>query len=362
MSEREPGPDPRTPGGVPEPADGELSAFQAAALLLSGRRAIATLAVLGAIVGLLFGLLSTKEYRATAKFAPQENAGQMSNLASIAGEFGVQIPSGGESQGPEFYRELLTSREILTPVVSRRYAVHGDSAPTDSAALLDLADIDPDAPAVRISKGIRWLRNEVVTSSVSTQTGIVNLDVTTRWPDISYQIASAILQEVQDFNIKTRHTQAQAQREFLEGRVEEARKELRSAESELQTFLQQNRQFEKSPELVFQNDRLNRAVTMRQEIYTSLSQSYEQARIEEVKNTPVITVLETPIVPPVRESRGTALKGLLGLVLGILVGVGWALARHTFDADRDPEAIALKDAWADTRKDLGRLIFWRRTP
>jgi len=90
----------------------------------------------------------------------------------------------------------------------------------------------------------------------------------------------------------TRQSQAAAERGFTEERMAEAQEELRAAENELQRFLQNNRQFQNSPELVFQHDRLQRRVAMRQQVYTSLVQSYEQARIDEVPNTPVITVVE----------------------------------------------------------------------
>jgi len=344
----------------PRPPDDEISLAEVAAVLLKGRRTIVGLTMSFAVVGFLFGILSAKKYRATAEFVPQAGASQLSSLASLAGQFGIQVPTGQESEGPDFYQKLLTSRAVLAPVVSAKYKVGVEGAGGDSVSLLDLVKIAGATPQVRVARGIKWLRDQALSTSVDAQTSIVTVSVSTRWPEISYQIAAALLQQVQDFDLETRRTQAQAEREFLEGRVAAARKDLRSAEGDLQTFLQNNRQFANSPELVFQHDRLQRQVTMRQDLYTSLSQSYEQARIQEVQNTPVITILERPIVPPLREPRRTVLKTLLGLILGAMIGVGVVVARHAFDDQRGPETVALKDAWADTKQDVRRLAPWKR--
>jgi hypothetical protein len=47
-----------------------------------------------------------------------------------------------------------------------------------------------------------------------------------------------------------------------------------------------------------------------------MAESFEQSRLEEIRDTPVITVIEPPIVPVFPDRRGLARKALLGLVLG----------------------------------------------
>jgi uncharacterized protein involved in exopolysaccharide biosynthesis len=54
----------------------------------------------------------------------------------------------------------------------------------------------------------------------------------------------------------------------------------------MQAFLQANRQWANSPDLTFQHDRLERDIALRQQVYTTLVQSFEQARISEVRDTP----------------------------------------------------------------------------
>ena len=105
----------------------------------------------------------------------------------------------------------------------------------------------------------------------------------------------------------------------MEAQAGEAERALREAEDRLQGFLQRNRVIS-SPDLGFEHDRLQRQVTLRQQVYTSLVQNQEEARIREVRDTPVITVLENPRLPVVSEPRRSVLKGILGGLAGGLLG------------------------------------------
>lgn len=345
---------------TPERGENEVTLLFMAAALLQGRRIIVGLAFVFAILTFLFVKVSPKQYVADVAFVPQQGGSKLSGLASsLAGQLGISVPSSDETQGADFYQQLILARVILSSVAGRKYQVDTTSAGRDSVQLVDLLKISAPTPEGRDALGIKWLQGAVV-PTVNEQTGVVTVTVTTHWPLVSYQIASALLADVEDFNLRTRRTQAQAEREFLEGRVAAAHTQLTDAETGLQTFLQRNRQYENSPELTFEHDRLNRRVTMQQELYTGLAQSYEQARIKEVQNTPVITVLEPPIVPPIPQPGRLILKVLLGTIFGGLVGVGLVVVGRSTQGRRDAEAEALHEAWADTKHDLVRLIPRRR--
>jgi uncharacterized protein involved in exopolysaccharide biosynthesis len=130
-----------------------------------------------------------------------------------------------------------------------------------------------------------------------------------------------VLRGVNRFNVETRKSQAAAERQFVEGQAVAAERALRTAEDRLQVFLQGNRAISNSPELAFEHDRLAREVTLRQQVYSSLLQNEEEARIREVRNTPVITVLEGPRLPVIPEPRGVVSKTGVGIVLGGFIAV-----------------------------------------
>jgi len=99
-------------------------------------------------------------------------------------------------------------------------------------------------------------------------------------------------------------------------------------------MLQFNRAIANSPELGFQRDRLQREVSLRQQVYASLMQSREDAKIREVRDTPVLTVLESPRLPVVGEARNSVKKALLGGFAGGMLGVLVAFFLHALAVKR----------------------------
>lgn len=187
---------------------------------------------------------------------------------------------------------------------------------------------------------------------------MVEVSVQTPWPGLSEILAGRILELVNDFNLQTRQSQAAAEREFVEGRLAVAQDSLRAAEERLADFLEGNRQWSNSPELGFQHDRLQRQVAMRQEVYTSLAEAYEQARIAEVRNTPVITVVEPPERPVKADSRRGLLKLALGVVLGGMLGVFVAFGQEYMArarSEEDQEYREFSGLWAQTWADVKTL-------
>jgi uncharacterized protein involved in exopolysaccharide biosynthesis len=90
---------------------------------------------------------------------------------------------------------------------------------------------------------------------------------------------------VNRFNQDTRESQAGATRRFVEVQVAETEGELHNAEDSLREFRTRNRRTD-TPELQFEDGRLQRQVQIQQDLYISLRQQYESARIQEVQQYP----------------------------------------------------------------------------
>ncbi len=299
----------------------DLSIVDLAAIVLRWRRPIILLPSLFAALVILIAALLPRTYTATVSFMPQAPK-QASGLAGIAAQFGVNLPlltaEGGES--PAFYVSLIRDRVVLSAVAASQYVVpSGDD--TIRGTLADIYRVRGRSPLLRLDKAVERLDRDL-TVDASQKTSIVTISVHAKDPALAAAIAARILEEVNEFNFKKRTSQAAAERRFTEQRVSEAQTELRRAEDALAAFLQQNRDFRNSPQLLFQEQRLERMVTFRQQIYTNLAQSLELARIEEVRNTPVITIIRPPQAPVRPDRRHLLVKGLAALFCGlIIVGV-----------------------------------------
>jgi uncharacterized protein involved in exopolysaccharide biosynthesis len=321
-----PNPSPRDPDILDRD---EISLVALARLIRRARRLVVGCGVGLAILVAVLVLLWPREYTSTAVFMPQSSDETLSRLSGIAAEFGLTVPAADPGDSPAFYASLLTSRDILRTVVLTSYPLSerpGDSA---RATLVELYRVDGESPAIRRDKAVkRFLKDLDIETYRDTE--LIRIEVTTPWPTVSQGAAQRLLDLVSRFNLTTRQTQAGAERRFVQARLETARAELRDAEERLQTFLQRNREFRESPALVFQNDRLTREVDLRQQVVSSLVQSFEQSRIDEVRNTPVTTLVEPPDLPPQPDPRRLVLKALLGLTAGLLAGTFVAAMRDFY--------------------------------
>jgi len=260
-------------------------------------------------------------YSATASFIPQGADPGRSGLAGLAGQLGVALPATGQALSPDFYVKLVRSRELLRAVVRDTFVVQemgGRRIP-----FLSLFDINDSTASRREEEGVRLLMTMIKASATKT-TGVVEFSVATKWPSVSVAIATAVVNGINDFNQRMRQEQAGAERKFVETRLGIAGSDLRAAEDRLEDFLRTNRQFANSPDLSFQRDRLQRDVALKQQVFTTLTQSYEEVRIREVRDTPVITLVEEPSVPTLPEPSGRLLTVLLGLLFGGFLGVASA--------------------------------------
>lgn len=274
--------------------------------------ALATVGVAALIIFLL-----PRSYSSETSFTPQGRK-LPSNLSGIAAQFGVNIPAGDASESPQFYADLLTSREVLAAAVVE--PLRGES-PATKVTLLSLYGGTDRDEARRRDDAIRRLKT-MLTVSVSAQTGVVHLVVKAEQPLLANDLARELLSLVNNFNLQRRRSRASSEREFLERRSRDVERELRQAEDRLQNFLQGNRSPNtNAPSLRFQEERLTRDERMEAQLYSSVMQAYEQAKLEEVRDTPVITIVEDPEVAARPDSRHVALKLAVALVLGTLIGM-----------------------------------------
>lgn len=328
-------------------------------------------------------VLQSSTYTADTTLMPQSGgaAGQFSQISGVAAQFGIEVPSGQAGQSPQFYSNLLTSRRLLEDAVTTRYRTlpereaGGNSqttaqgehpaeseeaavsdAGTDDRTLVDLYEVQAPSQPEAVAKAARRLRH-AVSVSTNTETGVVTLEVTTPWPRVSKQVADRLIELVNRFNNRVRQTQASAEAEFVADRLQEARGELRAAEDSLENFLQRNVSWQQSPELRFEHDRLQRRVSLKQQVFTSLASRFEEARISEVKNTPVVTTVTPPEIPVRADPGRLPMKVVLGLVLGGMIGVFWAFGSEyaeqarTEDIDDYREFLSLRDdAVEDVRR------------
>jgi hypothetical protein len=258
------------------------------------------------------------------------------------------------NQSPAFYAALIKTPDVLDRLVDSAFATSTDPKPRSLAAIWDISrqstSLQRQAVIERLQK--------VLSSSTSPKLDLVVLSLATDDPLLSRELADAILDQVNWFNLRTRQSRAAAERQFDQRLVEEVAADLRNAEDETQRFLQENQQPRMSAALEMQKQRLARRLEILNARYVSLVTAYDRARIDEVRDTPVITVIERPRTPAKPDSRHLAKRVLLMLLLGLFLGAIIALIRQMLSNTRssaDGDAQEFQQLLGETSNDVRRL-------
>lgn len=329
----------------------EIGLLEIVNVILKRRHLVLRIGVVTAILVFLFVAFSPREYSASALFVPDSQSG-VGRTMSLVSQFGFTVPGG--SQSPDFYVDLIRSRTILSGVAAKTYEV---SVPSGfpffrrdgirKGSLAFVLDIDTGSEVGDEELSLIALRG-MLSVSTTRSSGIVSVTVRAQSPDLAYQIVEEILRLTHQFNLSNRQSQASAERKFTEERLGVVQNELRLAENEQQEFLKRNRQIQ-SPELQFENARLEREVQRRQQLFNTLSQAYEQARIDEVRNTPVITLVEQPSMPVLASRRRLLTKTFAGMIAGGLLGISIALLSAFSGTRRDEQEITAPEEFAQLK-------------
>lgn len=334
----------------------DITMMGVAALLLHERKRLLAFTAVAIVVSVIAVLLKDRTFTATFSFVPQAPQDQSrAGLASLAGQFGIPLGSiaGGAQQSPQMYADLLRTREVLSPVASDSFLLEDDST---RLALSEILRVRGSSPQIRLARTIVALRSDVVSTSVASRTtGVVTVSVRTVSPTASRDIALRLLDGLNRFNLLTLQTRAREESRFTERSLAAARTTLRTVEDSLQAFLQANRVgAESSPALRFERERLQSSVDLQRQVVGSLAQQYEQSRISEVRDTPVITIVEAPIIPVLPDARGGVAIVMTGAILGLAMGLLYVLGLDALERRRrdgpDPDLESMLSEWSRFRR------------
>jgi uncharacterized protein involved in exopolysaccharide biosynthesis len=338
--------------GDGEPEGGLLALVTT--LLRHWRLLVATALLLG-VTGFIIAKVN-RTWSVEATVRPQSADRMNSRLSGLAAQFGFTLPGAPVGDPVRFYAELLQSRDVLLQAVQTPFAVatKREGGDTLRGTFLDLYDIEGSDASDRARRGRERLK-KMMTVTSDREAGFVRLRLTTKWPDLSMKLGARILALTNESSIAKQRSQAEAERAFVEERMLESQRALEGAEYALERFLTSNRSYESSPLLNMQFGRLQRRVDMRQQVYAGLAQAYEQARIDEVRDTPVLMVVDG-LEGSLRTGRRAFRDAILWTLAGGVLGALWILAMDGMAAYRRRHAAAGSELQAEPPAGLP----WRR--
>lgn len=261
---------------------------EAISMLWSSRKLIASIVGVPTALALVISLLLPKYYRSTATILPETERsksgtlGGLSDLASLAGV------STGEGSLVKLYPTIIKSESVLKNVLYARYR---SVTFKDSVNLIQFWEIEASTPELVYESALKSLQAQLEVS-MEVKTNVVTLSIEASEPQLSADIINRVTSELDQFIRTKRRTNASEQRKWIEARLLEVAGDLEKSENTLKEFREQNRRVTDSPQLLLKQDRLMRNVQINATLYAELKKQYELIKIEEIKNIPIINIMD----------------------------------------------------------------------
>jgi uncharacterized protein involved in exopolysaccharide biosynthesis len=290
---------------------------------ISRWRFVLATSVLGIVISTAATALRPPVYVARSALFFAKKASPLGSLSSLAGSIGMQVS--GEPEGPDFLADLLRSEQVIRRVATAEYS----PVPGKKVPVLQAFGDDTDAEEERLAAFIKVVRDNQLDVQINSKSGIVDLTVSSGNPSLSYAIATALIREANELNVRLRADQGAAERRFAESLLKMRDDSLRHAEDRLRDFLSRNREIGLSSEGALLKRRLEREIEYHVENRGRLLTLVQEARLREVRDTPVLAVVEEPRIPALPKSRGHLKWVMVGFFLGLFFGMGYALIADT---------------------------------
>ena len=273
-------------------------------------------------------------YTSSATIIPAGGESSMGKMAGMAAQFGISVPGGGGGQ-KMVYPEIIKSRTLAKKMLQKRFDTNefGKDQP-----LLRLLTYKNEEPTVGedtlIINGMAAFIG-LVNVSEDIKSSIVTVSVDASEPKLAAEIATALIDELdlhqKQFNTK----QAAKKRIFIEARIKDVNVDLVRAEESLKDFRTHNRKYVDSPSLLLEFERLLREVEVQKQLYITLKREFEMAQIEEVEESDILHILDSPEIPLSRSKPKRSLMVILGGSLGLGMGTVLAFGRNWYQNEKE---------------------------
>jgi len=292
--------------------------------LVKNRRWIYLLVGVTVLATVVFCLFTPNRYTAKALILPSggtsNSLGGLREFAGLLGDSPLASADLGLEQSSFLYPDILRSRLISEAVINKVYQ-YPQRRKNKSQNLFDYFK------AKKMDHAIKALAR-ITCFEMDRKTGVITISAITKNRHLSAAIANEYINQLEEYNLDTRRSKAKENEKFISQRLEEVKAELRQAEDNLEAFQLKNRNFNtaSSPELATQLARLERELEIKSNVFLTLTQQYELARVETKKEVPIVQVLDYAEPPDEKAGPNRKLLVLTSLLLSSLLGIAIVLS------------------------------------
>jgi capsular polysaccharide biosynthesis protein len=292
------------------------------------------------VLFLVYSLIATPFYESKISLYPAgtlaETGSAFNNgLQGIAESFGL----GGISSGQTFnVPDIINSQRLKKAVVMNQWENEKFSEQTTLIKYWELDKIkwysikpiitklipffsdDRDPEKSQLFKGMEQL-GDLITVAES-GTGLIEVSVLMEEPQLAADIANYISDFVKDFVSYEQGKEAKRNLEFIKNQLINSKDDLEYSEKELTQFKEKFSYT--NPSLDEIRGRLKRNIESNLQVYITLRQQYELAKIEEARDLLMVTILDEAEAPVLKKKPQRKLIVIGGIITGFFLSTLWA--------------------------------------
>lgn len=277
---------------------------------------------------LLYAVRAPSIYLATSKIVVQGNAQAKNSMSLLAQVAGFPMPSIGGTEVSRYFPDILEDDDFLLEIMENKWFLRGDSLTLEDYWKLSPDTSKPDWKYRFEKEKLGRLKKGAIKLKQS-ETGLLVLSTQFDDPQLAYQVNNFVVEQLDRYLLGKMRFSARQSRLFVEQRLKEAENQLKESEIQLTEFMEKN-QGVSSPKLLLTMKRLQREITINQEIFLELKKQYEMARIEENKSQPLLDVISRPNVPIYKHKPNRKQIVAAGLFVGLFIGIFIGFFRNWF--------------------------------
>ena len=249
-----------------------------------------------------------KRYTSTISVIPNSADNNVSSIGLLVQDFGMS------SSGGNFpIAELATSNSILDIIYNNIFDLSENKGKTTLADLLgtnktsfltkilvSLTKANSNNPDLLKYNTLNKCKSDRLSINYDRKTNITSISVTVEDPLAAQQIAQNFYDELSLFINKSINDGAKIKQAFLNEKIQSVEIELFENENILEDFLNTNKLLNESPRLLKEFNSIQREITLKETAYLLLKRELEIAKIDEVKNTLKLIIIDKPNLPAVK--------------------------------------------------------------
>lgn len=310
---------------------------------------VIAITTLFAIGGVAYAISAREEFVSVGKILPEYQSkagglGQFAGLASLAG-IDVSSASGGGSDAirPDLYPDVLKSTPFFLELLKIKVRTKENKEMTFNqfydAFVLDNKIEEKNTKikfptsnqyitvSYQTEKNLKDLR-ERISAIIDKKTGLITVTVKLPDPVVATIITDYSMNFLTNYITNYRTEKAKRDLNFLAERLDAAKGKYYNNQAKKAQYSDQYQlSMMKLQAADLQRERIESEYKISSTFYNSLLQKYEEAKLKLQQETPVIKVLEPPVVPNKRSEPKRAIVVLIATFLGVIFGIIFGLIR-----------------------------------